>query len=320
MPVFENVVAFAPPDRRGFFDCTFWIRSQMDRALSWDVLVQVRRRWKRKLIVKGLLDVADIVRAAEEGADAVAISNHGGRQLDWAAAPLDLLPAARDAVGNRIALIVDGGMRRGSDVLKAVALGADAVFAGRAPLYGVAAAGRAGAARALDILRAEIERGLGLIGAPSLAALDRSRLIRPWPGPSLFPARGGEACADPDGQRAFAKQRLGDQGGDPRERAERAERAGTSQERHPFAGIEHLGRQAQWRLGGHMPPSAISNETWFGLLRSERCRHRAAATACRLGSSGARRRDGPARCGRRVRRRCVYAPAPSPARCRPQRQ
>ncbi|HVC50456.1 MAG TPA: alpha-hydroxy acid oxidase, partial [Stellaceae bacterium] len=241
-------------------------------------------------------------RAAEEGADAVAISNHGGRQLDWAAAPLDLLPAARDAVGNRIALIVDGGMRRGSDVLKAVALGADAVFAGRAPLYGVAAAGRAGAARALDILRAEIERDLGLIGAPSLAALDRSRLIRPWPGPSLFPARGGEACAD------------------PRERAERAERAGTSQERHPFAGIEHLGRQAQWRLGGHMPPSAISNETWFGLLRSERCRHRAAATACRLGSSGARRRDGPARCGRRVRRRCVYAPAPSPARCRPQRQ
>jgi (S)-mandelate dehydrogenase len=178
MPAFDNVVAFAPPDRRGFFDCAYWIRSQMDRALSWDVLAQIRRRWPRKLIVKGLLDVTDIVRAAEEGADAVAISNHGGRQLDWAAAPLDLLPAARDAVGNRIALIVDGGMRRGSDVLKAVALGADAVFVGRAPLYGVAAAGHAGAARALDILRTEIERDMGLIGAPSLAALDRSRLIR----------------------------------------------------------------------------------------------------------------------------------------------
>ena len=136
------------------------------------------RRWPRKLIVKGLLDLDDI-EAPEIGADAVAISNHGGRQLDWAVAPLDLLPQAREAVGDRIALIVDGGIRRGIDVVKAMALGADAVFVGRAPLYGVAAGGRAGVERALAILRGELERDLGLLGVPAIAGLDGSLLSAP---------------------------------------------------------------------------------------------------------------------------------------------
>ena len=134
--------------------------------------------WPRKLIIKGLLSVEDIVRAAQIGADAVAISNHGGRQLDWAVAPLDLLPAARQAVGDRIAILVDGGFRRGTDVIKALALGADAVFAGRAVLYGVAAAGKPGARRALDILREEIERDLGLLGVRSVAELSPRLLVR----------------------------------------------------------------------------------------------------------------------------------------------
>ena len=179
MPRFENVIAFLPPERRGFFDSAQWIRGQMDRALSWQTIEQIRRRWPRKLIVKGLLDIDDIVKAAEIGADAVAISNHGGRQLDWAVAPLDLLPQAREAVGDRIALIVDGGMRRGMDVVKAMALGADAVFVGRAPLYGVAAGGRAGVERALAILRGELERDLGLLGVPAIAGLDGSLLSAP---------------------------------------------------------------------------------------------------------------------------------------------
>jgi (S)-mandelate dehydrogenase len=178
MPRFENVIEFVPKHRRGFFDSAHWIRSQMDRALSWDTLARIRERWPRKLIIKGLLSVEDIVRAAEIGADAVAISNHGGRQLDWAVAPLDILPAARQAVGNRIALLVDGGVRRGTDVIKAVALGADAVLAGRAILYGVAAAGRDGAKRALDILREEIERDLGLLGVPSIGDLSPRLLVR----------------------------------------------------------------------------------------------------------------------------------------------
>jgi (S)-mandelate dehydrogenase len=171
MPRFENVIEFVPKDRQGLFQSAHWIRSQMDRALSWETLSRIRDRWPRKLIIKGLLAVEDIVRAAEMGADAVAISNHGGRQLDWAVAPLDLLPAAREAVGDRIAIIVDGSMRRGTDIIKALALGADAVFAGRAVLYGVAAAGKAGAGRALEILREEIARDLGLLGVPSITGL-----------------------------------------------------------------------------------------------------------------------------------------------------
>ncbi len=172
MPSFENVIEFVPrATGAGFFDSAHWIRSQMDRAFSWETIARIRERWPRKLIIKGLLSVEDVVRAAEIGADAVAISNHGGRQLDWAVAPLDLLPAARRAVGDRITILVDGGFRRGTDVIKALALGADAVLVGRAVLYGVAAAGKDGAKRALDILREEILRDLGLLGVPSIAEL-----------------------------------------------------------------------------------------------------------------------------------------------------
>ena len=178
MPRFANVIQFVPRERRGFFDSAMWIRSQMDRALSWDKLRRIRDRWPRRLVIKGLLSLDEIARAAEIGADAVAISNHGGRQLDWAVAPLDLLPQARREVGRRIALFVDGGFRRGSDIVKALALGADAVFVGRAPLYGVAAAGRDGAKRALDILREELERDLGLLGVARIDGLDQSLLHR----------------------------------------------------------------------------------------------------------------------------------------------
>lgn len=176
MPRFENVIEFVPEDRRGLFDSAQWIRSQMDRAMVWDTLARIRERWPRRLIVKGLLEVADVERAAALGVDAVALSNHGGRQLDWALAPLDLLPAARQAVGDRVAILVDGGFRRGSDILKGLMLGADAVLLGRAPLYGVAAAGRAGAERALAILREELDRDLALLGAASPAGLDRQLL------------------------------------------------------------------------------------------------------------------------------------------------
>ncbi|HTV89226.1 MAG TPA: alpha-hydroxy acid oxidase [Stellaceae bacterium] len=178
MPRFRNVQEFVPANRRGLFESAHWVRSQMDRALTWDTVARIRERWPRKLIVKGLLDVQDVVRAQQVGVDAVALSNHGGRQLDWAVAPIDVLPAARRAVGDRFAIICDGGVRRGTDVIKMIALGADAVFVGRAALYGVAAAGRAGARRALAILREEIDRDLGLLGVRSFADLDRSLLVR----------------------------------------------------------------------------------------------------------------------------------------------
>ena len=178
MPRFANVLDFVPKERRRFFDSAMWIRSQMDRALSWDTVKRIRDRWPRRLIVKGVLSVEDVVKAAKIGADAVALSNHGGRQLDWAVAPLDVLPEARHTVGDRLALFVDGGARRGSDVIKAMALGADAVLVGRAMLYGVAAAGRPGAARALEILRQEIDRSLALLGCPSVKDLGPHFLVR----------------------------------------------------------------------------------------------------------------------------------------------
>ena len=178
MPSFENVVEFVPKGKRSLFQSAHWIRSEMDKALGWDTIARIRESWPRKLIIKGLLSVEDCVRAAEIGVDAVAISNHGGRQLDWAVAPLDLLPAVRRAVGNRVTILVDGGIRRGTDVIKALALGADAVFVGRAVLYGVAAAGKNGAKRALDILREEMERDLGLLGVPSIARLNPRLLVR----------------------------------------------------------------------------------------------------------------------------------------------
>jgi len=178
MPRFANVIDFVPKERQRFFDSAMWIRSQMDRALSWDTVKRIRDRWPRRLIIKGVLAVEDVEKAAELGADAVALSNHGGRQLDWAVAPLDVLPEARRAAGNRLAILVDGGVRRGSDVLKAMALGADAVLIGRAALYGVAAAGRPGASRALAILREEIDRGLALLGSPSIKELGPRFLVR----------------------------------------------------------------------------------------------------------------------------------------------
>jgi len=112
MPRFENVLDYVPPDKRSFFDSAFWIRSQMDQALSWETLARIRQRWPRKLLLKGLLGAEDAVRAAAAGVDGIILSNHGGRQLDWSASALDVLPAARQAVGDDFPLLVDGGVRR----------------------------------------------------------------------------------------------------------------------------------------------------------------------------------------------------------------
>lgn len=118
-------------------------------------------------------------RALDSGVDAIVLSSHGGRQLDWTISPLDLLPVARDIVGERIALYMSGGIRRGTDLLKACALGADAVWVGRAPLYGLCAAGAAGAARALDILRSEALDAMGLLGVSRIEELGAHLLAHP---------------------------------------------------------------------------------------------------------------------------------------------
>src|SRR6185437_9694422 len=127
----------------------------------WEKAARLRDRWKRRLLIKGVLRAEDVAKSAAIGADGAILSNHGARQLDSCVAPLDMVPAAREAAGNRLALLVDGGVRSGGDIAMALAMGADAVLAGRAPLYGLAAAGEAGAARALEILRDEFDLTLG---------------------------------------------------------------------------------------------------------------------------------------------------------------
>jgi (S)-mandelate dehydrogenase len=144
--------------------------------ITWDDVRELRKLWPHRLIVKGIQHPQDAVHAADCGADAVVISNHGGRVLDAAPVPILTLPRVVDAVGKRITVIVDSGFRRGADVIKALALGANAVMLGRAPLHGVAAAGEAGAHRALQIYRDEIDRVLGLLGCTSLDQLTREHV------------------------------------------------------------------------------------------------------------------------------------------------
>ncbi len=152
-------------------------------TMTWDLLRRLRDMWPRKLIVKGILHPADAVMAADCGVDAVIVSNHGGIANDCAPAPIEVLPAVVAAVAKRIAVIVDSGFRRGGDVLKGLALGADAVMIGRATLYGAAAAGEAGASRALDILEAEIRRMMGVIGCSDIRSLSRDWVVHSDSGP-----------------------------------------------------------------------------------------------------------------------------------------
>ncbi len=140
-------------------------------SLTWDDLREVRRLWPHALMVKGILRSQDAARAADCGADGVIVSNHGGRAVDSTPAPIGVLPRIAEAVGARMTVLVDSGFRRGSDVVKALALGAKAVLIGRATLYGTTIAGEAGAARAIEIYRDELDRMLALIGCPDVNAL-----------------------------------------------------------------------------------------------------------------------------------------------------
>lgn len=140
-------------------------------SLNWGDLDALRKIWPHKLIVKGILDPDDAATAVDHGADGIDVSNHGGRNLDGAISPIEVLPEIVDRIGRRATVFVDSGFRRGSDVVKAIALGADAVMVGRSTLYGVAAGGFEGAARALEIYYEEIRRVMALLGCNTLAEL-----------------------------------------------------------------------------------------------------------------------------------------------------
>jgi L-lactate dehydrogenase (cytochrome) len=149
---------------------------QYDVTLDWSDFEWVRARWKGKLVIKGIITVADARKATHYGADAVIVSNHGGRQLDGAPSPIAVLPDIAEAIGDRVEIILDGGVRRGSDIVKALALGARACMAGRPFLYGLAADGERGVRQAIELLRNEIDNTLALLGRPVARKLDRTCL------------------------------------------------------------------------------------------------------------------------------------------------
>jgi isopentenyl diphosphate isomerase/L-lactate dehydrogenase-like FMN-dependent dehydrogenase len=154
------------------------LHREIDRAtFAWEDLEWIREHWPGAVYVKGLLDPEDALRAVAVGCDGVVVSNHGGRQLDHALAALDALPAIADAVGDRAEVLLDGGIRRGTDIAKALALGARAVLIGRPQIYGLIVDREQGVLDVLEILRAELDRALALMGAPSVQELDRSWLI-----------------------------------------------------------------------------------------------------------------------------------------------
>jgi (S)-mandelate dehydrogenase len=164
LPGFPNIAEWLGEGAGDLLQASQWLRRNIAPTVRWEELAQVRRLWSGRMLVKGIGHVADARRAMALGADGVVLGNHGGRQLDGAVSGMDLLAETREALGEKAMVLVEGGIRRGTDLLKAQRLGADAAMGGRATLYGVAVAGEAGAARALAILRQEYERSQILLG------------------------------------------------------------------------------------------------------------------------------------------------------------
>ncbi|MEO1066638.1 MAG: alpha-hydroxy acid oxidase [Pseudomonadota bacterium] len=175
---FGNIVGHA----KGVKDMTSlssWTQEQFDPTLDWSSIDWIRKHWDRKLILKGINDVADAKIAADMGADAIVVSNHGGRQLDGALASFDVLRDIVDAVGDKVEIHVDSGIRSGQDVFKAIAMGAKGTFIGRAYIYGLGAMGKAGVTKSLEIIRKELDVTMGLCGERDIEKVGRHNLVLP---------------------------------------------------------------------------------------------------------------------------------------------
>ena len=173
---FGNIAGHAK-DVTDLSSLTKWTADQFDLTLDWSSIEWIKERWDRKLILKGVMDVEDARIAASIGADAVIVSNHGGRQLDGASASIDALRDILDAVGDRIEVHVDGGIRSGQDVFKALAVGAHAAWSGRAWVYGLGAMGERGVTKALEIIRDELDRTMALCGETDIAHVGPHNLV-----------------------------------------------------------------------------------------------------------------------------------------------
>lgn len=173
---FGNLAAAMP--HTGVATLSQWISTQFDASVTWKDFEEIRRRWKGKLVIKGILDAEDAKRAVALGADGIVVSNHGGRQLDGAPSTIAALPRVVDAVAGRSEVLFDSGIRSGQDILKAVALGANAVLTGRAFLYGLGANGRAGVTSALEIMSRELQVSLALTGCNDIRDASPEILFR----------------------------------------------------------------------------------------------------------------------------------------------
>jgi L-lactate dehydrogenase (cytochrome)/(S)-mandelate dehydrogenase len=167
----DNWVAYAPAGAGAIEVAEFFNTQVPPASQTWRELESYRKLWPGKLVVKGIMRVDDAERAVALGADGILVSNHGGRQLDRAPAPIDVFPAIDAAVGERATLMLDSGIRRGSDIITALCVGAKFTFLGRAGLYGVSAGGLAGANRVIEILRTELDLNMGQMGCPTIADL-----------------------------------------------------------------------------------------------------------------------------------------------------
>ena len=182
---FGNIVGHAK-DVTDMSSLAEWTHRQFDATLDWSSIDFIRKQWDGKLILKGINDVDDAIIAASLGADAIMVSNHGGRQLDGAPATIDMLGPIVDAVGDKIEVWFDSGIRTGMDIMKAIALGAKGTMIGRAYVYGLGAAGEAGVTRALEILQSELSVTMGLCGEREIAGIGRHNLLMP-PAPFIVP-------------------------------------------------------------------------------------------------------------------------------------
>jgi L-lactate dehydrogenase (cytochrome) len=174
---FRNIVGHAKgvTDTR---ELSAWTAEQFDPSLTWDDVKRIKERWGGKLILKGILDPEDAELAVDSGADAIIVSNHGGRQLDGAPSSIAALPEIARAVGSRIEVLMDGGIRSGQDVIKALALGAKGVFIGRAFVYGLGALGEAGVAKTLEIIRKELDITMALCGLRDVKQVSADILVK----------------------------------------------------------------------------------------------------------------------------------------------
>lgn len=179
-PLTIGNVAPAMPGGAGLKQFQAWVARNFDPSVTYKDIAWLRQHWKGKLVLKGITDPGDAARAAEEGMDGIVVSNHGGRQLDGSLSSIAALPAVRDAVAGRMTVMLDGGVRSGLDVLRAMALGADSILLGRAWAYALAARGEAGVSQMLAILKEELEVAMALTGQSDVRSLDRDLAVT-WP-------------------------------------------------------------------------------------------------------------------------------------------